>query len=395
MKKLLIYGACLLLSMGAVSCHGDDPLAPNTERPVPPVAKSTVSGIVTDADGKPVPGATVTLGDRTTTTDENGYYCFNDVDPGDYEITVVSEGNFTSKRGVTVTDDKNQSNSFCESFVVDKEVRHKLTFVNGGGVNTVETSSIKGNEAHGEVEITVAAEDGTIPDGVNVWIVPVYTSESAQIMETRATWNEDDMLIGATLQCDRPDLVLEKDIQITFNLDGSVVGVLESRQLGSNGSWSRVNSTVSDNGDVVIATRTFTSYGLFLPMTFTTTTAQHALAFNPSEWNNLAGSGNIWVENAPFTYKVGAELTTTATNALEGLLIEHLARRIGLGSREVNAVYPISTSVSVGAALEISGYQEYDAWSLTGGSRTVKATAYGNYVIRTHGWLREHNGGGA
>src|SRR5687767_8136146 len=67
----------------------------------------TVSGTVVDETGARVPGATVTLSGGGTrdsrVTDTAGEYRFPAVTPGDYEISAVSTG-FTSGRrgGITV-----------------------------------------------------------------------------------------------------------------------------------------------------------------------------------------------------------------------------------------------------------------------------------------------------
>ncbi|MBD3172735.1 PEGA domain-containing protein, partial [Candidatus Bathyarchaeota archaeon] len=49
-----------------------------------------VEGVVTDEDGNPVSGATVTLDGETTTTSNDGYYSF-EVETGTYTLTVEKE----------------------------------------------------------------------------------------------------------------------------------------------------------------------------------------------------------------------------------------------------------------------------------------------------------------
>ncbi len=63
----------------------------------------TVAGVVTDATGALVSGATVTLTDtatntpRTTTTNDTGRYIFVDVNPGTYNMDVAKQGFSTTK----------------------------------------------------------------------------------------------------------------------------------------------------------------------------------------------------------------------------------------------------------------------------------------------------------
>src|SRR6184192_3529850 len=58
----------------------------------------TVTGIVTDASGAVVPGATITLTDvstknqRTTTSNDTGRYIIPNVSSGQYDITVSKAG---------------------------------------------------------------------------------------------------------------------------------------------------------------------------------------------------------------------------------------------------------------------------------------------------------------
>lgn len=62
----------------------------------------TVEGVVTDEDGEPVSGATVTLDGETTKTDEDGSYGFT-VETGTYTLTVEKEGYETYSSTVSAT----------------------------------------------------------------------------------------------------------------------------------------------------------------------------------------------------------------------------------------------------------------------------------------------------
>jgi Carboxypeptidase regulatory-like domain len=69
----------------------------------------SIRGIATDVSGAAIPGAAVVLHsveentDRTTTTDADGSYLFNDVKPGQYVVTVAHDGfSTTNMQGVTL-----------------------------------------------------------------------------------------------------------------------------------------------------------------------------------------------------------------------------------------------------------------------------------------------------
>ncbi|WEK61467.1 MAG: carboxypeptidase regulatory-like domain-containing protein [Candidatus Microbacterium colombiense] len=72
-----------------------DAVADFTVRDIVPVA---VSGQVTDDDGDPVPGVTVTIDGQTATTDADGRYLFDSVPVGTHTATI------TAPPGYTITD---------------------------------------------------------------------------------------------------------------------------------------------------------------------------------------------------------------------------------------------------------------------------------------------------
>lgn len=404
MKKLFIYGACALLSLGAVSCHGDDPLANNTVRPEVPATPNSLSGVITDVNGNPVAGATVTLDTgETTTTDANGQYSFENVPAGNHTITVEKDGMFTDTRDITVSGSENNL-TYVEGFMLNKETVKTIKVVGGAAVSGEVTSdAIPGNE-EGKVEITVDVPAGAVVDAngnpvtddLEIYVTPIYTSESAKVMDTKAATDEHDMLIGATLRCSKPNLTLTKPVDITFDLDNSVIDVVYAEMLSGNDTWTNVTPR-KENGNIIIAATSFTSYGIFIDMTVDTSAGRDNLVFNPTTWDNLNGSANMWADYSAYTYKSGAEITSKATNALEGLLIEHLARKIGNKVQTLNGKYDIKQSISVGAALRIWGNQQKLNWTLTGklSRKQVKAVSYSTVSIFTEGWLREHNGGGS
>lgn len=100
-----LLGAALLL--GAASCHDDDP---NYSNVTPPVVAEVhnISGSVVGMDGKGIAGATVTMSGTATgtqTTDANGYFVFDNVAVGTYNLQVTAPGKFGKATSVTVAED--------------------------------------------------------------------------------------------------------------------------------------------------------------------------------------------------------------------------------------------------------------------------------------------------
>lgn len=149
------------------------------------------------------------------------------------------------------------------------------------------------------------------------------------------------------------------------------------------------------DGNVVISTRDFTSYGIFLKVNVSTTLSTEKLLFAQSEWDNLYGRTDMNVEEASFSYKLGTQITSKATNKLEGLLIEHLARLFGATVTEAQGSYPINVTLPVGTALTVEGAQERSDVTVSANSKSVTGTSYGTVNVRVTTYNRNHNGGGS
>jgi Putative beta-barrel porin-2, OmpL-like. bbp2/Carboxypeptidase regulatory-like domain len=87
----------LLTVLLCAPAHAADPPSSVTARPV--AALGAIVGIISDSARRPVADATVTAirgdggGIRATISDSNGLYSFADLAPGDWSISVQSEGN--------------------------------------------------------------------------------------------------------------------------------------------------------------------------------------------------------------------------------------------------------------------------------------------------------------
>ncbi len=385
MKKILFLGV-LSLGLAFSACHSHDPNCDDVTPPTVTVAPNTLSGVITDMMGAPLKGATVKLGDKTVTTDENGVYLFNDVAAGNYTLTVSAQ-NMADVTTDLVVPNSNTTQKLLWSAALPELIKSDINVtVADGGEGEAVSEALSFND-QGKVKIEVDAPEGAVASNAHIFLTPIYTEKSAAV--SKAT--ENAMLIGATLSCDDPNLKLSKDIAITFDLDNSVASVATTKKF-VNGTWVDVNSTVN-NGEVVIYDRDFTSYGIFLPVNVTVSTANEALVFDKSEWNNLYGSRREYVSEAKFSYKAGTEIVTKAQNKLEGLLIEYLARKYGSQVSTLQGTYPLDIELPVGTALRISGNQKRNTVTVTGNSHSVKGITYGTTTVTAVTFNRNHNGG--
>ena len=82
----------LAIAAGAIVVLGGLALAMK-KPPTPPPGKGSLYGTVTDyGTGSPVPGVTVNLGGVVVTTNPAGFYQFDNIEPGPYDITFSKDG---------------------------------------------------------------------------------------------------------------------------------------------------------------------------------------------------------------------------------------------------------------------------------------------------------------
>jgi len=99
------------------------------------------------------------------------------------------------------------------------------------------------------------------------------------------------------------------------------------------------------------------------------------------------------VDNATFTYKAGTSITSKASNKLQGLLIEQLARLFGAQVTEMNGTYPLNLTLGVGQGVLLKGTQAVNAVSVSARNTTVTGTNYGNVTVTVSSFSVDHNGG--
>src|SRR5438132_12727899 len=103
MKSLRAVSRVLLLTMTMSLLAVGLPIASGQS-----LGAGTIAGTVTDATGAVVPGATVSIENRvtgykrTTNTDANGTFRFDNIPPNNYALTVSAQGFSVAQQSVDV-----------------------------------------------------------------------------------------------------------------------------------------------------------------------------------------------------------------------------------------------------------------------------------------------------
>lgn len=384
---LTLMASALMLGAGLSSCHHHD----DREPVLPPkveAAPNTLAGVVTNISGAPVQGATVTLGTASVKTDANGAYVFQNVAQGKYTVSAAADGMYTASSEVTFS--KASEQNLLWSVTLNRKTTQNLVVKDSGedASGDVQSDNIPNND-EGAVTITVDVPANTVPDNTTITIAPIYSAQDAT--GTRA--DDETMLIGANVTCSDPDLQLTSPIDVVFNLDNSVVTDVKVREFDpATGRWRDVTPTV-DGGKVTVKTTRFTSFGIFLPVTVTTTSSAEDIVFAQDLFDNRNGRDSMLVENASFTYKTGTAVNANAKNKLEGLLIEYLARMFGAKVTEMNGSYPLNITLAVGQGILLKGTQAVEAVRVASRNTAVTGTRYGSVTVTTSAFSVDHNGG--
>lgn len=398
MKIALKFGVSALLGaalmFGVTSCHDDDP---NYSNVTPPVVTQVhnISGSVVGMDGNGIKDAVVTMSGTaaaTQTTDENGYFVFENVAVGTYSLKVTAAGKFSKETAVTVTEDGNGKNVVWNVMLASEESVTDITVGADGGEGNVTTEALEGNDK-AEIPVEVAVSETSLNKEATIQVSPIYTEAEAgmpRVAKAGARADATTLVVGAKLSCSDNTVEIEKAIDLTFSVDDVTTTEVKARKY-TGGQWVEVPSRVEGN-KIIVAADEFTSYGLFAGISFTSTSRYENLVFARSLWDNLYGSGSMHVGTATYTYKVGMDVETKGTTVFTALLIEALARQFGANSYETQGNCPINVTLPIGTKLEVSGVQQINSVKASVGSRSVSGTQYGDVTINIVTGNRSHTG---
>ena len=183
MKRILIAAVLLI----AFACTTKGPVVS-----VAPPAPGTLRGVVTDGQGNPLPGVTVTVGGNgrqlTAFTDINGAYIFGGITPGAYQVTAELSGFGRRTRSVTVP-----AAGASVAMYINAAVSETITVIAEVPVNAgsgATTINIGGNEKGGRARVHTAPvapapAPAPVPPAAPVW--GLVTVAPAQPMEVPST----------------------------------------------------------------------------------------------------------------------------------------------------------------------------------------------------------------
>lgn len=391
MKQFVKFGAYLVLCsglvLGATGCCDEDPDYENVTPPVVVVSHS-IGGRVTDMNGAALTGATINLSGvatKTATTNAEGYFVFAGVKAGAYGLKVTATGKIAKEGSVTVAD--SQTAQACVwNAALNADVTETVTVSQTQPTTATMTSEASKDNTAAAVKVDVTVPAAAVPAGKTIAFSPFYSTES---VTTKAA--ESVLVIGATVKCSDPAATLAHPIEMALNLDAEMAAAVTAKKY-VNGAWVAAASSV--NGDkVIITVDAFAAYGLFVNVSYASTTGSAAIGFEKSEWDNLYGSAPMAVGDASYTYKTGTEITTAGTGRLGAALKEILVRNYGVGVKTTQATYPINVSLPVGTKLTVAGTQAFKTHTATSGAKSAALKAYGNVTISTATSNRQHTGG--
>ena len=373
---------------GLTSCDDDDNKYDNVTPPTVEVAPSSVSGVVTSKQGAKLADVTVSMGNATATTDAEGVYKFESVAAGKQAIKAVAKGFFAAEGTVEVLNNgKTQNVVWNATLTPQTEQKVEVSDAEDTKMEVV-TVAVKNNdkaEVKVEAEVLAAAVESEL-DEVEVVLAPVYDAAQA-VTVSRA--EDPTLLVGTSLSCSDPKASLKKEVVLTFFVDESLKGATAMKFV--DGGWVPAKSEVKAGGEVVVYADQFTSYGLFLNISFSYKKNEAQSVLN-KDFNNLYGASDMKVGSVDYTYKSGMDVEVGG-NTLTALLIEKLVALHGATSHTFTGSYPLNVTLPVGTMLSIVGSQESSTVTASAAGTSVSGTIYGDVTFTVTTTNRQHSGG--
>lgn len=307
-------------------------------------------------------------------------------------MNATATGKQSKETSVSVTEDGKGKNVVWNVMLASEESVTSIEVNSStGGEGNVTTEALQGNEK-AEIPVEVNVSANSLNKEATIEVSPIYSEDEAIQVRSLTKAASNTLVVGAKLSCSDNTVTIEKEhaIDLTFNVDDVTTTEVVAQKY-SNGAWVDVPCRIEGN-KIVVSADEFTSYGLFAPISFTTSSRNEAINFSQSVWDNLYGSGDMSVGTATYTYKVGMDVNTSGTTVFTALLVEALARQFGANSYETQGNYPINVTLPIGTYLQVSGVQQINTVTASVGSRSVSGTQYGDVTITVVTANRSHTG---
>jgi hypothetical protein len=263
-------------------------------------AGGTVSGTVTtNPGGSPIPGATVQLGARSTTTDGSGNYSFISLPAGTYPSMTASKPGFFpgSASSIVVTDGGTTTQNFSltaappSACLTDTTQADFLTGVSSAGLDL--------NTSPGDVTLSNApAIDQQNTAGTTTGTgfgTPAWTGQTFIAAVNGSIVKADVQLFCNGCGATPPNLTL------------SVRATSAGLPTGADLTTATIPGSAFASGASVTFTATFVT-----PVALTSGT-QYALILRPV--SAPAGSGYFWIRSSPSTYANGSRVLSADSGA--------------------------------------------------------------------------------
>lgn len=403
MKWGMLSAFSVSMLLGGTACGSDDPDYSDVTPPVVASVASTVGGIVSDKSGEVIAGATVTMtdsnaGTKTAQTDADGIYLFSDVQPGVYNLTVEAEGKAAEEGSVTVEESDVTQRYIWNVALAADVVEHIAVSATEATQGDLTTETLSGNEVATVNMTTVVPANavGGVAEGQEVVIDmrPVYSiagAERSAALGTKAS--AETMLAGSELKCNVEGATLNEAMRLRMDVGDQLVSGAEVRRY-KDGQWSAAKWT-KEGDEIVVEADEFATYGVFVNIDYSLEEKNNPISFAQGVWDNLYGAQDVNITSVPYSFKAGAEVTTTASDKLTGLLVEKLAQLYAAVNTVVDREYPVNVTLPVGTKLEISATQKVITATISALGSSATITNYSDVSINVTTSNRQHTGGGS
>ena len=239
---LLLFAAGIVLT----SCGKDDKNPEIVVDPVKEVVEYYIAGKVVTEDAA-LSGVTVTAGDVTATTDDQGQYSVTVKDKKTYVMTFAKEG-YKEINDASATVASNATNRSMVTLNVSMSKEGVAATVDPAKDITV---TEKGEGDSKEATAAVAIPAGAVTEEAAITVTP-YIAPVNTANETAGTKSEAVAMTNIVVNADK-DIVLEKDVELAINNKASETNFFDEVEVYKKedtnraaGDWNKMGDATFD-----------------------------------------------------------------------------------------------------------------------------------------------------